>query len=409
MMRIRLYWPLLLLMLFPMAALAQTVLPYYIPAPAPAAPTPSAAPALPAAPAPSPVPPTPPPAPPAGAPAPAPPLPTLDQVQIQVWISETNETGLRDVGANLQYTRVIKGIPQSGSVEQIRTTTMNPLNPSYNVTLPAPDLTPFPKVPATPAAPTTPGVPVFPIPNMPVQLRPDADNKPENNIQTQSGAGLVASVISSGSGTIDTVFRGIEQKSDGDLISKPELLVINNGLAEIHAGEQVPFQNVSYSYLGAGQLAVTWQDIGVNLKLQPLILSNNSVQLNITQLSVSDRVLYQDVRGVDLPVFATRSQTGVVLVPDGQTLVIGGLSSRTVQRTETRVPIVGRIPILGIPFRGRQSNASNSHLLIFVSPTIVNLRSMSEEAKSALNFWQDRKWENSERISKEIRVMQDEL
>jgi type II secretory pathway component GspD/PulD (secretin) len=321
-------------------------------------------------------------------------------VQIQVWISEMNEMGLRDVGTNLQYTRVANGLPTSGSVEQIQTRVFNPLNPTFNVTLPAPDTSLFPKQPAPPAPP---------IPNVPRPLRPDADSNPANNIQTQAGAGLVFNIINSGYGTLEGIFRGIEQKSDGDLISKPELLVIDNGIAEIHMGEQTPYQSVSYTALGAGNLVVTWQDVGVNLKLQPLILSKDSIQIDITQLAVSERVISRDIRGVDLPVFATRSQTGVVLVPNGETLVIGGLSSRSVQQTERRVPILGSLPILGIPFRGRTSKSTNSHLLIFVSPTIVNLRDMSEEAKSALSFWKDRRWENSERISKEIQVMQDEL
>jgi general secretion pathway protein D len=359
----------------------------------PAAPSaPSAAPAalpLPAAPAPSPVPAPAAPPPPAGQPAP-PALTPINQVQIQVWISETNEIGLRDIGANLQYTRVASGKATSGAVEQIQTQTFNPLNSTFNVTLPAPDTS------------------LFSAENKPTQLRPDLSSS-SSGTQTQSGAGMVMSIIQSGFGTIDGVFRGIEQKSDGDLISKPELLVIDNGIAEIHMGEQTPYQSVSYTALGAGNLVVTWQDVGVNLKLQPLILSNDSVQININQLAVSERVINRDIRGVDLPVFATRSQTGVVLVPNGQTLVIGGLSSRTIQQTERRVPILGSIPILGIPFRGRNTQSTNSHLLIFVSPTIVNLRNMSEEAKSALNFWQDRRWENSGRISKEIQVMQDEL
>jgi len=370
-----------------------------VPAPAPSAPPPPAALPLPTAPAPSPVPVPAPLPPPAGQPAP-PALTPINQVQIQVWISETNEIGLRDIGANLQYTRVARGKPTSGAVEQIQTRTFNPLNPTFGVTLPAPDTSLFPQQ-------TTP--PAWPIENLPKPLRPDADKNSANNIQTQSGAGLVMSIIQAGFGTIDGVFRGIEQKSDGDLISKPELLVIDNGIAEIHMGEQTPYQSVSYTALGAGNLVVTWQDVGVNLKLQPLILSNDSVQININQLAVSERVINRDIRGVDLPVFATRSQTGVVLVPNGQTLVIGGLSSRTVQQTERRVPLLGSIPILGIPFRGRNTQSTNSHLLIFVSPTIVNLRNMSEEAKSALNFWQDRRWENSGRISKEIQVMQDEL
>jgi general secretion pathway protein D len=360
-----------------------------VPPPAPSAPPPPAALPLPAAPAPSPVPAPAPPPPPEGQPAP-PALTSINQVQIQVWISETNEIGLRDIGANLQYTRVASGKATSGAVEQIQTQTFNPLNSTFNVTLPAPDTS------------------LFSSTNKPTPLRPDLSSS-SSGIQTQSGAGMVMSIIQSGFGTIDGVFRGIEQRSDGDLISKPELLVIDNGIAEIHMGEQTPYQSVSYTALGAGNLVVTWQDVGVNLKLQPLILSNDSVQININQLAVSERVINRDIRGVDLPVFATRSQTGVVLVPNGQTLVIGGLSSRMVQQTERRVPILGSIPILGIPFRGRNTQSTNSHLLIFVSPTIVNLRNMSEEAKSALNFWQDRRWENSGRISKEIQVMQDEL
>ena len=69
--------------------------------------------------------------------------------------------------------------------------------------------------------------------------------------------------------------------------------------------------------------------------------------------------------------FAKRSQTGSVLVPNGQALVIGGLSSRVTRRTERRVPILGKVPVLGIAFRGRRSEVQNIHLLIFVSPTVV--------------------------------------
>ena len=224
-----------------------------VPPPAPSAPPPPAATPLPSAPAPSPVPVLPPPPPPEGQPAPAPPPTPINQVQIQVWISEMNETGLRDMGVNLQYTRVANGQPRGGSVEQIRTQVFDPLKPTFSVTLPAPDTSLFPSAPKP--------------------LRPDADNNLANNIQTQAGAGLVFNIINSGYGTLEGIFRGIEQKSDGDLISKPELLVIDNGIAEIHMGEQIPYQSVSYTALGAQNLVVTWQDVGVNLKLQPLILS----------------------------------------------------------------------------------------------------------------------------------------
>ena len=313
-----------------------------------------------------------------------PPLKPLDQVQIKVWITEYNEQGLRELGTNLKYTRVVRGVEQSGSLQQINTNTFNPLNPSFSATLPAPDQTLF-------------GPP----------LRPDQSGG-LTGIQTQAGGGLVASILSPGYGTVDALFRAIEQKSEVDLVSKPEVLVIDNGIAEIHAGGQVPYQNIVYTAAGVGQLNVTWENIGVNMQIQPLILPNKSVQLDIKDLGVSDVVRVDNIRGIDLPVFATRKQTGNVIVPDGNTFVIGGLSSRVVQKTERRVPILGSIPLIGMGFRGRNSRATNSHLLIFVQPTIVNLRALTPESNNALNFWNSPEWQNSERIGREVTVMEEE-
>ena len=118
--------------------------------------------------------------------------------------------------------------------------------------------------------------------------------------------------------------------------------------------------------------------------------------------------LLNNIRGVDLPVFAKRSQTGIVLVPEGQALVIGGLSSQVTRRTERRVPILGRIPIVGILFRGRQSEIQKTHLMIFVAPTIVDLREMSPSATNALDFWRNGSWSNEQAIAEEMRLMQTE-
>ncbi len=313
------------------------------------------------------------------------------QVQVQVWISETNESGLRDIGANLNYTRFVRGEEQSGSVQQISTNVFDPGGDFQSVTVPTPDRDLF--------GPT---------------LREEAsrDEVPgQDGIQTRSGIGLEMSVINPGYGTIDAVFRAIERKTDVDLISKPELLVINNGTATIKAGGEVPFQDAQYDAKGNLQLGVKWQDVGVSLTMQPTILANDFVQLNVQQLEVTDVPRIENLRGVDLPVFAKRSQTGNVVVPSGQTIVIGGLSSRIVRKTERRVPVVGRIPILGIPFRSRNSEADVTHLLIFVSPTVVDLRNLTPDASNALNFWRERggEWQSRDRIERELEAMEDEL
>lgn len=320
------------------------------------------------------------------APPPPPPLPPLSQVQIQVWISETGEQGLRDLGANLNYTRFVDGDEQSGSVQQIDTTVQDLVDPRFTVTMPAPNPTLF----GTPA-------------------RPDLSGTIADGVQTQEGAGLTFSIIKTDYGTVDGAFRSVERKSDLDLISKPELLVINGAPATIHAGGQVPYQSIIYSNQGQGQLHVVWQDIGVKLGLVPTIRENEMVELNLTELLVSDVARVDNIRGIDLPVFSTRQQTGTVLVPNGQTLVVGGLASRIIRKTERRVPIVGRVPVLGIPFRGRRSEASTSHLLIFVSPTIVDLLKLDQSAVDALEFWRRERWLHEREIDQEFELLGDDL
>lgn len=309
----------------------------------------------------------------------------IRQVQIQAWISEATEQGLRDIGANLRFTRFVRDDEQSGSVQQIDTQVFDPEDPLFTATLPAPDQSLF-------------GPP----------LRPDASGTLGDGIQTQSGVGFTFSIIDAGRGTIEGVFRGIEQETDIDLISKPELIVIDGGTAEIHAGGKVPFQDIKYSSKGEPQLNVQWRDIGVNMKMTPTILSENLIQLNIENLQVSDIARIDNIRGVDLPVFSQRFQSGKVLVPDGQTLVIGGLSNRVVRRSERRVPLLGAIPVLGIPFRSREHEVLTTHLLIFVSPTIVDLRKMTSQAQSALDFWRERRWRYRPEIEEEVRMLQEE-
>jgi type II secretory pathway component GspD/PulD (secretin) len=329
----------------------------------------------------------------------APALEDIRQVQVQVWITETNETGLRRIGNNLNYTRFDREVEQNGSVQQVNTNVYDPMRNFPTVTLPSP-------------SPNSPKPPYYSQNNNPPFAQPGLrpDESGSAGLQTRTGAGLTYSIIASDCGTLDGVFRALENKTDVDLMSKPELLVVNNTEATIKAGGQVPYQTVTYPK-GEPNLSMAWKDIGVNLKLTPTIMPNNTLQLNIAELDVTDVSRIENLRGVDLPVFAKRSQTGFVFVPDGETLVIGGLSSRTIRKSERRVPILGKLPILGIPFRGRQSDADITHLLIFVQPTIVDLREMSERSSSAITFWRNRgdEWANADRIESEIKAMESDL
>lgn len=335
------------------------------------------------------------------APPQPPPLEDIRQVQVQVWISETNENGLRKLGANLNFVRFYREQENEHiKIPQTTTNTIDFQREFSTVTLPTP----------SPNPPQPPYEVPYQNPNFSEPpLRPDL-NTSIPGTQTYQGGGLTFSILTWDYGTLDGVFRSLESKSEVDLISKPEILVINGTSAVIKAGGQIPYQSVVRT-ASVPNLTVAWRDIGVNLELIPTILSNNMIQLDIKQLDVTDITRIDRLRGIDLPVFSKRSQTGFVLVPNGQTLVIGGLSSRNIRKTETRVPGIGKLPLFGIPFRSRRTQADITHLLIFVQPTVIDLRAISEENASALRFWEKRgdKWENADKIESEIKAMQEDL
>ena len=341
------------------------------PAEAPPAPPAEAAPAAPAEAAP--------PAPPAEPAPPPPPPPPADirQVQVKVRIVETSQRGMRELGANLNYTRLVDGVEQSGSVARATTGMFDPEGDFPRVTLPVPGIGDF--------------------------NRPDEDNNASNGVQARDGVGLTATVIDTDQGTLDAVFRGLEESQDTDTVSRPELLVINGKPAEINVGGEVPFQGVLLA--ATPTLKVEFKNIGVNLGLTPTIMPNDLIKLDITKLDVTDTLRFDKIRGLDLPVFSQRSQTGVVYVPSGDTLVTGGLTSHVARRTERRVPLVGNLPVVGFPFRSRQMESLENTLMIFVSPTVVDLRNLSPEGLRAMEFWKNGTWANEKRIDAEKEAM----
>lgn len=337
--------------------------------------------------------------------APEPPprqLVPIDQVQIQVWISQTDEQGRRQLGNNLNYSRFTRwgqvnpGIEHDGSAERIVTDTVDIQDPNFDTVLPAPSPGPYPENLRQTNFSITPHTAL------------PGGGQWTNRGQVRKGAGLTYDIVLDSRGTIEGAFRATESRTDTDLISKPELVVVQGAKATVNAGEEIPYQKVTWKN-AQPQLEITWRNIGVQMQLTPTLIADDMVELSIEDLSVTDQLPPKVFGNLRIPVFSTRSQKGVVIVPNGQTLVIGGLNSRIVKRNERRVPILGRIPILGVAFRGRETDSINSQLLIFVSPTKIDLRNFTDRMDNAMNFWREDKWRNLERIQQEIDLMPDEI
>jgi len=173
--------------------------------------------------------------------------------------------------------------------------------------------------------------------------------------------------------------RAIAQAGKTEILSRPSILARNNQQATISLGQQVPIiTGTRFDTLGNQYNTIAYQDVGIQLTVTPFITSDGMVEMIVTPQTseLADRSQWVTTSSgpsgsITSPVINNRSADTVVVVPDGQTVIIGGLMLKQNQRAESKIPILGDIPLLGVAFRHRVDNNTKTELLIFMTPHIV--------------------------------------
>ena len=165
-----------------------------------------------------------------------------------------------------------------------------------------------------------------------------------------------------------------------EILSRPSILARNNQQATITIGQSVPLiSGVNYDTFGNQRNAITYQSVGIILQVTPVITSDGMVEMIVAPQisSVSDSSVSfgsggtNGVGSASAPIINIRSADTVVVVPDGQTVVIGGLMQNQKVKSEEKVPILGDIPLLGLLFKHKKTDNEKKELLIFMTPHIV--------------------------------------
>lgn len=172
--------------------------------------------------------------------------------------------------------------------------------------------------------------------------------------------------------------RAIATAGKTEVLSRPSILARNNQLATISLGQQVPLiTNTRFDNFGNQINTVSYQSVGVNLSVTPFISSDGNVEMTVTPeiSSLADKSQWVAISGgtnaVAAPVINSRIATTTVVVPNGQTVVIGGLMENTQNDSESKVPLLGDIPLLGNLFKRKVKDNVKRELMIFLTPTIV--------------------------------------
>jgi len=190
--------------------------------------------------------------------------------------------------------------------------------------------------------------------------------------------------FSVGRGVVDAAFAMLERDGIAQGLSSPSLTVLNGEPAVFQVGGEVPVTNAFSPAFGGNTgttpgvfSTVQFIPFGVALQVRPLVGEDDVITLDVfPRVTTPDATLTESIRQTSgtsgaTTAFSTRSLRTSARLQDGQTLLVGGLTSSNLSDSRSRVPLLSRVPGLGSLFRGSAQNEDELELVIVVNPTIV--------------------------------------
>lgn len=190
---------------------------------------------------------------------------------------------------------------------------------------------------------------------------------------------------------VDVYARALESTGKFKVLSRPVVYTTNNKKAVISSGRQVPFVS---STLASSTITtqnttgitsnITYKDVLLKLEVLPLINANRDVTLVIVQTK-NDVTGYENLGGNRTPIISSQELTTTVTVPNGGTVVLGGLIVERMTADDSGVPFLMRIPVLGYLFKQTSRKVERQELIVLLQPNVVE--NDDELAKAS---WEER-------------------
>jgi len=183
------------------------------------------------------------------------------------------------------------------------------------------------------------------------------------NLGVASPAGSIAAGILTDNAFLDMELSALENAGYAEIVAQPKVVTSDKHQASIKSGKQVPFIEASAS----GATATSLKDVVLKLDVTPQITPDNHVimDLDISKDSIGDVTQTGDLT-IDVNHISTK-----VLVPNGETVVLGGVFGIDSNKSDVKVPVLGDIPYLGRLFKHTVKSENKTELLIFITPKII--------------------------------------
>ncbi len=163
---------------------------------------------------------------------------------------------------------------------------------------------------------------------------------------------------------LDAILTMAESRNIAKVLSKPRLVTQNNVPATVEQGDKIPVQTVVNN-----TISTQFIDVVLRLQVTPQITHDGTVFLNVQIENTAINPGIDRINGI--PALSTQSTTTQVLIPDGGTVVIGGVMVTNNSTNIKQVPLLGSIPILGHLFKSTRVDTTTTELLFFITPRIL--------------------------------------
>jgi type IV pilus assembly protein PilQ len=192
------------------------------------------------------------------------------------------------------------------------------------------------------------------------------------NVGSGAGGALGMSFGKIAGNVLDLQLSAMQTTGNGKILSNPKVRTINGKEAKISSGTDIPIRIVSATAQTGGGSTNTAgvQTISATLSLSaiPYITNDNKISM-VIKVEKSEPDFSNEVDGI--PTITKREATAEVVVNNGETIVLGGIITKNDAVSESAVPLLSNIPILGWLFKNKSITKTENELMIFITPTMV--------------------------------------
>jgi general secretion pathway protein D len=206
--------------------------------------------------------------------------------------------------------------------------------------------------------------------------------------------------------TLGALAKFLETKTDGNVLSTPNLVALDNEEAKIVIGQNVPFVTGTFTNTGTTGGAtnpfqtIERKDVGLTLRVKPQIGEGGTVRMTIFQENSS----VANAGNANGPTTDKSSIETTVVIDDGQIMVLGGLLKDEFSGSAGKVPLLGDIPLIGGLFRSDNRTRTKSNLMVFLRPVVI--RSQQEATDLTLDRYDSIRAQQKDAQPERNRILQ---